>query len=142
VHVASAGGVWSALVHGFGGMRDYGGVLSFDPRLPASWPEMRFRLTERGTRLRVTLRPEEIAFSVEEGQGLTVTVRGDRVSVLRGEDVVVPLADQGPRIKGAPDASAFHGTLRADGSVVTASLPAVVEQESDGGEWPSSGGGH
>lgn len=132
VHVASAGGVWSALVHGFGGMRDYGGVLSFDPRLPASWPEMRFRLTQRGTRLLVTLRQHEIAFTVEEGQGLTVMVRGERVSILRGEDVVVDLPDQGPRLRGAPDAAAFHGTMRADGSVVTASLPAVVEQEVEG----------
>ena len=36
LHVASTGGVWSALVFGFGGMRDHGGVLSFDPRLPAA----------------------------------------------------------------------------------------------------------
>ena len=35
VHVASAGGVWTALVAGFGGMRDHRGALSFDPRLPA-----------------------------------------------------------------------------------------------------------
>ena len=34
LHVASTGGVWSALVAGFGGMRDHGGALSFDPRLP------------------------------------------------------------------------------------------------------------
>ncbi len=34
VHVASTGGgVWSALVYGFGGMRDYDGRITFDPRL-------------------------------------------------------------------------------------------------------------
>src|SRR5690606_16894801 len=38
VHVASVGGVWMALVNGFGGMRDHHGHLSFDPRLPAQWP--------------------------------------------------------------------------------------------------------
>ena len=37
VHVASTGGVWSALVYGFGGMRDYLGTITFDPRLPAGW---------------------------------------------------------------------------------------------------------
>ena len=41
LHVASTGGVWNALVSGFGGMRDHGGELSFDPRLPASWPGLR-----------------------------------------------------------------------------------------------------
>ena len=34
VHVASTGGVWNALVYGFGGMRDYDGNITFDPRLP------------------------------------------------------------------------------------------------------------
>ena len=40
VHIASAGGVWNALVHGFGGMRHDEGRISFDPRLPADWPEL------------------------------------------------------------------------------------------------------
>ena len=44
LHVASAGGVWARLVFGFGGMRDHDGGLSFDPRLPAAWPGLRFRL--------------------------------------------------------------------------------------------------
>ncbi|MDN4163754.1 glycoside hydrolase family 65 protein, partial [Nocardioides sp. SOB72] len=38
LHVASAGGVWAALVNGFAGMRDHGGRLSFDPRLPDAFP--------------------------------------------------------------------------------------------------------
>ena len=37
LHVASTGGVWSALVFGFAGMRDRNGRLSFDPRLPEDW---------------------------------------------------------------------------------------------------------
>ena len=37
LHIASAGGVWQALVHGFAGMRDHGGAMSFDPRLPDGW---------------------------------------------------------------------------------------------------------
>src|SRR5690606_6194923 len=49
VHVVSAGGVWTALVCGFGGMRDYDGELSFDPRLPADWPSLSFPLRWRGS---------------------------------------------------------------------------------------------
>ena len=49
VHVASAGGVWSALVYGFGGFRDHGGRFSFDPRLPEDWTAIGFRLTIEGT---------------------------------------------------------------------------------------------
>ena len=37
VHLASAGGVWMAIVYGFAGMTDVGGEIGFDPRLPAEW---------------------------------------------------------------------------------------------------------
>lgn len=123
VHVASAGGVWSALAFGFGGMRDYGSMLHFDPRLPDSWPSLTFRMTQRGTRVRITVRRDSIAFAIEEGQGMTVDVRGDLVAVSRDQETVVPLRGQGPRISGTPDPSKFHGALRADGTVITASLP-------------------
>ncbi|WP_291378951.1 glycosyl hydrolase family 65 protein [Demequina sp.] len=128
VHVASAGGVWGALVYGFGGFRDHGSVFHFDPRLPDPWPSLTFRLTQRGTRVKVTVRRESIAFDVEEGPGLTVDVRGTHYNVLAHAEVVVPLEDQGPRIDGVPDPEKYHGTLRADGTVVTASLPPNVHE--------------
>jgi alpha,alpha-trehalose phosphorylase len=127
VHVASTGGVWSSLVYGFAGMRDYGDVMTFDPRLPASWPSLTFRLTQRGTRVKVTVRAKEIAFAIEDGPGLTVDVRGEVFDVSASADTVVPLKGQGPVIHGAPDPTAFHGTLRSDGTVITASLPAIQE---------------
>ncbi|MDQ1537750.1 MAG: alpha,alpha-trehalose phosphorylase [Actinomycetota bacterium] len=123
VHVASAGGVWSALVHGFGGMRDYSGVISFDPRLPESWKSLTFRMTVRDTRLRVTVSARSINLSVERGPALSVTVRGEEVMVTHEKPATVPLEGQGPRIDGAPDAMALRGTLRADGTLITASVP-------------------
>jgi len=123
VHVASAGGVWSALVFGFGGMKDNGAMLRFDPRLPDAFPSLTFRMAQHGTRLRVTVRHASIAFAIEEGHALTVDVRGELVTVTRGDEVVVPLKDQGPRIAGSPDPEKFHGALRADGTIITASLP-------------------
>ncbi|WP_136519522.1 glycoside hydrolase family 65 protein [Cellulomonas telluris] len=122
VHVASAGGVWSALVCGFGGMRHHDGVLTFDPRLPASWDALGFRLAVRGSRLRVRLRRDALELALEDGPPLTVQVRGAPVEV-GDEPVVVPLTDQGPRIEGVPDPKARLGTRRPDGTVVTASVP-------------------
>ena len=60
LHIASAGGVWTALVNGFGGMRDHGGRLSFDPRLPDGWPALSFSLRWHGSRLRVRVEPERV----------------------------------------------------------------------------------
>ena len=126
IHVACAGGVWASLVNGFAGMRDQGETLRFDPRLPESWAALSFRVTHRGTRVRVRLTRDEIAFTAEEGPGLSVIVRGERVSVTHGADAVIPLAHHGSRIKGGPSAEDIHGAVREDGSVITASLPANV----------------
>jgi len=122
VHVASAGGVWAALVHGFGGMRD-DERITFDPRLPSSWPSLVFRLTVRGTRVRVTVRADAMELVVEEGSGLTVDVRGQRITVGADSPATVPLDGQGPRIDGEPEATALRASLRSDGTVVTASVP-------------------
>ncbi|WP_084128955.1 glycoside hydrolase family 65 protein [Demequina sp. NBRC 110055] len=129
VHTASTGGVWSALVYGFGGFRDHDDVLRFDPRLPEQWPSLTYRITQRGTRVRVTVRQESILFAIEEGPGLTVDVRGERHSLTQLQELEVPLDHQGERIPGAPDAQAFHGTVRADGTVITPSLPTSVTED-------------
>lgn len=123
VHVASAGGVWSGLVHGFGGMRDYSGEISFDPRLPAGWESLAFRITLKGTRVLVTLRQESITFEIEVGTSATVAVRGETVEIPSSGPVIVPLAHQGPRIDGAPEPRALRATERADGTIITASVP-------------------
>jgi trehalose/maltose hydrolase-like predicted phosphorylase len=54
VHIATLGGVWQALVLGFGGMTVVGGEPRFTPHVPASWGSLRFRLTWRGVLLEVT----------------------------------------------------------------------------------------
>jgi len=124
VHVASAAGVWSMIANGFGGMRRRPGrPTSFDPRLPESWEGVTFRITLAGTRLRVSVRPEEIAFVVEEGDAAVVSVRGAEHTVVSGAPLTVPLDGQGPRVPGKPDARALQTNVRPDGSVVTASVP-------------------
>ena len=122
VHVASAGGVWGALVHGFGGMRD-DGELTFDPRLPASWPSLTFRLTVRGSRMRVTVTTRHIEFAIDEGAQVGVGVRGKRFKIDPGKPVKVPLDGHGPRIDGKPDPVALREFVRSDGTIVTASVP-------------------
>ncbi|WP_422116896.1 glycoside hydrolase family 65 protein [Brachybacterium sp. UNK5269] len=123
VHIASAGGVWNALVHGFGGMRHDEGRLSFDPRLPAEWPELRFPLTLRGSRFRVRLLREEISFTLETGSEIEVTVRGRTVTVTAA-GTTVALADQGPILDDAVLARPVGlGDQRADGSIMTSFVP-------------------
>ncbi|QDO88076.1 glycoside hydrolase family 65 protein [Ornithinimicrobium ciconiae] len=115
IHVASTGGVWAGLVSGFGGMRDHEGVLRFDPRLPESWPELRWRLQWQGSRLHVVLRSDEIRFQVTDGDGeVPLEVRGQ--SLLVGTDeVVVALEGMGPRIDGILPATPVIGARTQEG---------------------------
>jgi trehalose/maltose hydrolase-like predicted phosphorylase len=53
LHVATFGGVWQALAHGFLGLRPSGETLGVDPRLPAAWGEVTLRLRFHGHRVRV-----------------------------------------------------------------------------------------
>lgn len=123
VHVASAAGVWGTMVNGFGGMRHHGGRVTFDPRLPAGWTSLTFRMTLRGARLRVTVRQEALDLALETGTAVTVVVREEEVTVTRAAPVTVALDGQGPRVGGEPEPRAMLGLRRPDGSVVTASVP-------------------
>ena len=96
VHIASTGGVWNALVYGFTGLRDHGGVFSFDPRLPDDWSRLTTRLRIHGTRLRIELEADSITFVIEEGDEVPIEVRGEPVRLDTDAPVTVSLTGQGP----------------------------------------------
>jgi len=69
VHIASAAGVWSSLVFGFGGVRDFDGQLSFAPSLPQGWNELAFslRFCDRQIRVQLTHDEERYAYGGRDG---------------------------------------------------------------------------
>ncbi|AXE37578.1 glycoside hydrolase family 65 protein [Acidipropionibacterium virtanenii] len=124
IHIASAGGVWSALIYGFGGLRDDpgGGRVRLDPRLPSDWEGLTFRITVRGTRVRVELAGGRITLSVEEGPGTRLVVCGSGYDVSPGAPVTIratPHEDLGPM----PTLDDIVGQERADGTIITPRLP-------------------
>ncbi|GAA1057946.1 kojibiose phosphorylase [Agromyces luteolus] len=128
VHVASTGGVWAGLVSGFGGFRDHNGRFTFDPRLPDGWDRLSFRLTIRGARVRVDLTEEAIRFQLETGgpdASMLLEVRGEEVVVTADTPVTVRLDGHGARRVGAPTMQNVRGARRADGTLLTASIPTL-----------------
>ena len=91
VHIAAAAGVWSALVFGFGGVRDFDGHLSFAPRLPRDWTELAFSLRFRDRQIRVQLTHDEERYLLDEGAPLEVTIRGEPHRLSPGTAVAIKL---------------------------------------------------
>jgi alpha,alpha-trehalose phosphorylase len=91
LHIASLAGAWTALVAGFGGMRDHSGSLAFDPALPSGINRLGFSLRWRGARLKVEIEPEEVTYTVWDGNSVTLSHGGKEVEVLQGTPVTLPL---------------------------------------------------
>jgi alpha,alpha-trehalose phosphorylase len=102
VHIASTGGVWMALTYGFGGLRDFGGRLAFDPRLPNPWNRLAFGLRFHDRQLQVDLTHEAFTFEITEGEPLTIEVRGKELTLQVGEPVSVPSSEQAPEEEPEP----------------------------------------
>jgi trehalose/maltose hydrolase-like predicted phosphorylase len=60
LHVATMGGVWQALAHGFLGVRADNAVLDVDPCLPDAWDALALRFRFRGHRVRVRATHERV----------------------------------------------------------------------------------
>ncbi len=91
VHIASAASVWSSLVFGFGGVRDFDGRLSFAPRLPHAWNELAFSLLFCGRQIRVKLTHDDERYLVENGAPLNVLIRGEPHLLSMGAPVAIKL---------------------------------------------------
>jgi alpha,alpha-trehalose phosphorylase len=87
-HIASMGGTWMALAYGFGGMRDYDGVLTFRPRRPSgNGAEMKFPLTFRGQRLEVEIKStaRTVKYSLHEGDGLMIRHEDEEIRLTKDD---------------------------------------------------------
>jgi alpha,alpha-trehalose phosphorylase len=101
LHVASLGGTWMALVHGFAGLRDHGGRPRFRPALPPGWRRLRFPLRVRGSRFEVDLERERVTYRLLEGEALEIEHEGEALTLEPDRPRSRPLAPR-PQAE-APD---------------------------------------
>jgi trehalose/maltose hydrolase-like predicted phosphorylase len=86
LHMASLAGAWTALVAGFGGLRDDDGVLSLDPQLPSGISRLRFRLRWRDFRITVDANHKDVTYTVRDGPHSFLTIRHAREEIKLGTD--------------------------------------------------------
>ena len=143
MHIASTGGVWNALVFGFGGMRDHSERLTFDPRLPEEWESLTFRVRWQGVRLVVEISESELRVRVDDvapeaaQRTVPLWVRGEEYLVAEDAPLVVPLPHHGPRTPGHVEQPPVVGVTRSDGTTITAAVPEpIAGPHPDPGEMP------
>jgi len=96
LHLASLAGAWSAVVEGFGGLRELDGVPALAPRLPDGITGLRLRVRHSGVRLLVEADRETVRVSIRDGTDarLPILLYGEAVELTAGDPVqrpVVPL---------------------------------------------------
>jgi alpha,alpha-trehalose phosphorylase len=75
-------------------VRDYGGRLSFDPRLPAGITRLRFPVVFRGRRLMVQVEHDGVTYALDEGEeAIEILHRGEPLTVNGGTAERRPLAE-------------------------------------------------
>ena len=87
VHTAACAGTWQALAHGFGGLREEGEGLGFDPLLPASWSGFAFSAMRRGRRVRIEVAADGACVEADAANTgpMPVRVGGTRLQLAPGE---------------------------------------------------------
>lgn len=95
VRIATLGGMWQAAIFGFAGLSGESEALAFDPRLPASWRALGFRLQWRGRGLgvRIDQASRTFAAELESGEPMTLRLSGQPHELVRGRPIRVALQD-------------------------------------------------
>jgi alpha,alpha-trehalose phosphorylase len=78
-------------VYGFGGMRDYDGSLSFNPRLPEKLRSLRFALQVQGRNLEVEITAVKATYLLKKGIEFAITHQGEPIVLLPGIPAVMAI---------------------------------------------------
>jgi kojibiose phosphorylase len=85
VHAAASGGIWQALVFGFGGMRLIPDGLALAPQFPRRWANLGFSAQWRSSKLEVVFgqMPPTVEVSCNSGDGIVVLLNEDVKAALK-----------------------------------------------------------
>jgi len=81
LHTTSMAAAWMNVVHGYGGMRSDGAVLSFRPSIPKRWKRFSFRVLYRDSVLETSVDRTSVSLRAVRGPGAAVEVFGKRCFV-------------------------------------------------------------
>jgi trehalose/maltose hydrolase-like predicted phosphorylase len=74
VRIASHGALWQAVILGFAGLDLKGDTLGIDPRLPAQWRGLSFRVSWRGRSVAIRIAGDTVQATLVEGEGMEIRI--------------------------------------------------------------------
>jgi trehalose/maltose hydrolase-like predicted phosphorylase len=85
VHVAALGGIWMIAILGFAGLSIRSDGIGIDPQLPSGWRSVAFGVQWHGRLLKLKIDGvhEALEATLEAGEPMTLTVRGEPHDILR-----------------------------------------------------------
>jgi alpha,alpha-trehalose phosphorylase len=104
MHIASLASVWTALVAGFGGLREHEGQLSFAPQLPDRITRLSFTVRWRGLRLEVNIESGRATYGLRDKTDSRLALRhhGEAITVTAGNPVTQPISKRRPLLPRPP----------------------------------------
>jgi HAD superfamily hydrolase (TIGR01509 family) len=76
VRIAGVGGIWQAVVMGFGGLDPTGDTLCIDPKLPHKWRSLSYHVRWRDRSVAIQASVGKVRATLVEGEPLSVRVAG------------------------------------------------------------------
>lgn len=90
LHIAALGGTWLTAIFGFAGLSLRSDGIAFNPKLPASWRNLKFGIEWRGRRLTIGMDGAAQLFHASLAAGNSVAVYvNDRRQEVRGDQAMV-----------------------------------------------------
>ncbi|MFC4554605.1 glycoside hydrolase family 65 protein [Georgenia faecalis] len=116
LHIASLAGATTALINGFGGLREHAEVLELEPALPGSVTRLRFRVRWHGMALQTEVTHEDVRLTllVTDGQRMPVRLYGEELTITGHAEVRRPVRVRTPLLP-RPEQPAGRAPVRADG---------------------------
>jgi trehalose/maltose hydrolase-like predicted phosphorylase len=89
VRIAGLGGLWQAVVLGFGGIDYMGDTLGIDPRLPPHWRSLSLRVCWKGRSLLISITGKTVQVTLTEGESMEMRIAAARRKLTSGTMVEV-----------------------------------------------------
>ncbi|KXG45023.1 beta-phosphoglucomutase [Tepidibacillus decaturensis] len=87
IHTASMAGAWLSIFNGFAGVREYEGILRFNPIVPKKWEGYHFKVTFKGRLIDVDIATEKVSYTLLEGKPITIYHRQESLQLEQGKSI-------------------------------------------------------